>query len=221
MNAMKRVLAVLAAASLLVFISGCQQQSREITNLSTVEVRNYEGKDLSSILDFRENSIKGPQHVNVSGYSLRVYGLVGTPRNYSYDDVLSHKKYSKVVELNCVEGWSVKILWEGVLVKDLLEEANVKDNADTVIFRAYDGYSTSFPMDYIRNRSIILAYRMNNVTLPAERGFPFELVAEDKWGYKWIKWVTEIEASNNSAYRGYWEQAGYSQNGDLNKPMFG
>ena len=39
--------------------------------------------------------------------------------------------------------------------------------------------------------------KMNNVTIPPERGFPFMLVAESKWGYKWIKWVTKIEVSNN------------------------
>ena len=81
--------------------------------------------------------------------------------------------------------------------------------ANTVVFTAHDGYTTSFPLDYIMNRDIIMAYRMNNVTLPAERGYPFELVAEDKWGYKWIKWIEKIELTDNPDYRGYWEQRGY------------
>ena len=66
----------------------------------------------------------------------------------------------------------------------------------------------------------MLAYKMNEVVLPPERGFPFQLVAEEKWGYKWIKWVTEIELSDDESYRGYWEQRGYSNNGDLNKGFF-
>ena len=45
------------------------------------------------------------------------------------------------------------------------------------------------------DNNIMLAYKMNNVTLPAERRYPFELVAEDKWGYKWIKWVEKIGCS--------------------------
>jgi DMSO/TMAO reductase YedYZ molybdopterin-dependent catalytic subunit len=61
---------------------------------------------------------------------------------------------------------------------------------------------------------------MNNITLPAERGFPFQLVAESKWGYKWIKWVTEIELSDNLNYKGYWESRGYSNNGNLNESFF-
>jgi DMSO/TMAO reductase YedYZ molybdopterin-dependent catalytic subunit len=67
---------------------------------------------------------------------------------------------------------------------------------------------------------ILIAYKMNNVTLPTERGFPFQLVAESKWGYKWIKWITEIELSSDTTYKGYWEQRGYSNEGNLNKSFF-
>ena len=55
---------------------------------------------------------------------------------------------------------------------------------------------------------------MNNVTIPPEYGFPFQLVAESKWGYKWIKWVTKIEVSNDTNYTGYWESRGYTNGGD-------
>jgi DMSO/TMAO reductase YedYZ molybdopterin-dependent catalytic subunit len=116
-----------------------------------------------------------------------------------------------------VEGWSVAILWEGLLVKDLLAGAKVKPEAKVVIFYAYDGYTTSLPLDYIMNNNILMAYKMNGVTLPPERGFPFELVAESKWGYKWEKWVTQIELSDDVNYRGYWERQGYSNSADLNQ----
>ncbi|MFH1055692.1 MAG: molybdopterin-dependent oxidoreductase [Candidatus Altiarchaeota archaeon] len=209
-------------AVLLVLLTlGCiQPQPGGVVELGSVEVRHYEGKDLSSVYDFRENSIKGPQYVNASGYSLKVTGLVDSPKSYTYDEVLSHQRYSKVVTLYCVEGWDVTLRWEGVFVRDLISEANVKPEANTIIFHAYDGYTTSFPLSYVLDHSILLAYKMNNVTLPPERGFPFQLVAEDKWGYKWIKWVTEIELSNDPKYKGYWERRGYSQSGDLDKPRF-
>ncbi|VVB61256.1 Oxidoreductase molybdopterin binding domain protein [uncultured archaeon] len=60
-----------------------------------------------------------------------------------------------------------------------------------------------------------------HATLAVERGFPFQLVAESKRGYKWIKWVTEIELSDNLNYKGYWESRGYSNSGDLNESFFG
>ena len=59
------------------------------------------------------------------------------------------------------------------------------------------------------------------VELPPERGFPFEVVAESKWGYKWVKWVTKIELSGDPNYRGYWESRGYNNDGDLSGPIFG
>ena len=45
------------------------------------------------------------------------------------------------------------------------------------------------------------------VVLSPERGVPFQLVAERKWGYKGI---TQIELSNDVDYKGYWESRGYS-----------
>jgi DMSO/TMAO reductase YedYZ molybdopterin-dependent catalytic subunit len=186
--------------------------------LNGTQVKEYKGENLSSVNDFRENSIKGPQYVDESAYKLKITGLVDKPGEYTYRQVIdSHQHYSKAVELDCVEGWSVNILWEGVLVKDLLKEAGPKPDAKTVIFKAYDGYSTSFPISYLEDNDILMAYKMNNVTIPPERGFPFMLVAESKWGYKWIKWITEIELSNDTNYEGYWESRGYSDSGNLNE----
>jgi DMSO/TMAO reductase YedYZ molybdopterin-dependent catalytic subunit len=193
----------------------------ETKTLESVEIREYEGEDLSSINAFRENSIKGPQYIDAENYTLTVSGLVNNELQLTYDEVVNdYQNFKKVITLHCVEGWSVTILWEGILVKDLIEAAGVDPNANTVIFYAYDGYSTSVPLDYIIDNDIIMAYKMNNVTLPPERGFPFQLVAESKWGYKWIKWITEIELSDNAGYRGYWESRGYSDWADISEPAF-
>ncbi|UCC57898.1 MAG: molybdopterin-dependent oxidoreductase [Candidatus Bathyarchaeum sp.] len=187
-----------------------------VIELDGVEIREYEGQDLSSVNDFRENSIKGPQYVDSETYRLAITGLVDNELEYTYDDVISNNQHFKeVVTLHCVEGWRVTILWEGFLVEDIIEEAGVNPAATTMIFYAYDGYSTSVPLDYIIDNNILIAYKMNNATLPPERGFPFQLVAESKFGYKWIKWITEIELSDNEDYRGYWESRGYSNDADL------
>jgi DMSO/TMAO reductase YedYZ molybdopterin-dependent catalytic subunit len=183
--------------------------------LDNVEVKEYQGQNLSSVNDFRENSIKGPQKVDINNYRLEVSGLVQNPQNYTYDQIKAKQTYQKVVKLDCVEGWDVTILWEGVQVKDILNDVKPLPQANTVIFYAVDGYSTSFPLDYFQNNQIIMAYKMNNATIPPERGFPFQLVAESKWGYKWIKWIEKIELSNNSSYKGYWESRGYSNSGNL------
>jgi DMSO/TMAO reductase YedYZ molybdopterin-dependent catalytic subunit len=180
------------------------------------EIREYEGQDLSSIGDFSANAIRGTQHVNASTYRLTITGLVNESLEYSYGDVVNwFQKYQKVVTLHCVEQWSVTILWEGFLLKDLLNPTEINPNATTVIFRAYDGYTTSLPLNYILDNDILIAYKMNGLTLPPERGFPFQLVAESKFGYKWIKWITQIELSDNENYRGFWESRGWSNEADI------
>jgi DMSO/TMAO reductase YedYZ molybdopterin-dependent catalytic subunit len=185
--------------------------------LKDIEIRNYRGENLSSINSLRENSIKGVQYINITDYKLEISGLVEKPKNYSYQDILNKQSYEKIITLYCVEGWNVKILWKGILVRDLLDEVKPKEKANTIIFYAKDGYSTSFPLDYFYRNDIIMAYEMNNVTIPPERGYPFHLVAESKWGYKWAKWITKIEISNDTNYRGYWESRGYSNEGNLNQ----
>jgi DMSO/TMAO reductase YedYZ molybdopterin-dependent catalytic subunit len=180
------------------------------------EIREYEGENLSSISSFRENSIRGIQYVNASNYSLTIRGLVNKTVEYTYDEVVSgFQKYQKVVTLHCIEGWSVDILWEGFLMEDLLNEADFNPDAVAVIFYAYDGYSTALPLDYILENDILIAYKMNGLVLPPERGFPFQLVAESKFGYKWIKWITELEVSDDAEYLGYWERRGYSNEADV------
>ena len=140
------------------------------------EIREYEGEDLSSISAFRENSIKGPQHVLNATYQLAITGLVNNT---------------------------------------LLQTAGIDNRTRVVIFHAYDGYTTSLPLDYLLDKDILIAYKMNGLTLPPERGYPFELVAESKLGYKWIKWITEIELSDDVDYTGFWESRGYPNTADI------
>ena len=188
----------------------------DLQELTKIEVTEYEGKDLSSLTDFRENSIKGPQYINTDVYTLTIDGLVEQPNSLTYDEVLDNQKYTKVVTLHCVEGWSVDILWEGILLADLFEAVDIQESADTVIFHSEDGYSTALPLQTIMDRQLMIAYKMNGVVLPPERGFPFQLVAEDKLGYKWIKWITRIELSDDANYKGYWEQRGFDNEADVN-----
>jgi DMSO/TMAO reductase YedYZ molybdopterin-dependent catalytic subunit len=203
----------------MILFSGCLQEN---FILDAVEVREYNGENLSSIYDFRENSIKGPQYIDKQNYTLKVSGMVENPKTYTYNETVStFQNYKKVITLFCVEGWSVKILWDGILVTDIIDASIPLETANTLIFYAYDGYTTSLPIDYVHSNDILIAFKMNNVTLPPQRGWPFQLVAESKWGYKWIKWVTEIELSDNNDYEGYWERRGYSNDASLNKSYFG
>ena len=184
------------------------------------EVTQYQGQNLTSINDFLEDidqhpdvAIDGTQYINQTTYRLTVTGLVNNTLQYTYDDVVNNfQSYQQVGKLLCVEGWSVTMLWQGVLINDLLKEAGASPNATTLIFYASDGYTTALPLDYVVQNNLILAYKVNNVTLPAAAGFPLMLIAQNQYGYKWIKWVTKIDVSNDSSYLGYWESRGYPNN---------
>jgi DMSO/TMAO reductase YedYZ molybdopterin-dependent catalytic subunit len=195
--------------------SGCVSERGEPgTYGNETENLSYEGKSLTPIAQQRNNAIEGTQYIDRESYRLQVNGLVEKPLNLTYEEITGLPQTSKVVDLNCVEGWNFTAKWTGVRIADLFEEAGAMENATTVIFYSADGYSTSLDKDYLLENDIILAYRLNDVTLPPDRGFPLQLVAEGKYGYKWAKWIIRIEL-NDLPYRGYWEKKGYNNTADV------
>jgi len=184
-----------------------------------VEITQYEGERLGSVDDFRENSIRGVQRIDAGSYSLLIDGLVEQTASHTYQELLRMPHQRKLVTIHCVEGWSVKALWEGIPLRILLEDVAPINAATTVIFHAADGYTTSLPLETILERNLIIADRLNGLVLPPANGFPFQLVAEDKLGYKWIRWLTRIELSSDSDYRGFWETRGYNNGADIDGPI--
>ena len=95
---MKKVIIIAAALSIIISITmtaliGCTEKDlNRTTELEPVEITEYEGSNLSSVDDFRENSIKGPQRVDIEGYQLKISGLVENERSYLYDEVISQNQ---------------------------------------------------------------------------------------------------------------------------------
>ena len=73
---------------IVIMVAGCRQPTTTI--LPGVEVREYEGEQLSTISAFRENSIKGPQTIDIEDYQLEITGLVTDDREFSYDEILEN-----------------------------------------------------------------------------------------------------------------------------------
>ncbi|OJH49275.1 oxidoreductase molybdopterin binding protein [Methanohalophilus portucalensis FDF-1] len=184
------------------------------------ETLEYNGVELTPIEEQRNNGIEGTQYIDRETYTLKINGMVNETENISYEQLTSYPAISRIVPLDCVEGWRFTALWTGVPVETLLEEAEVSAGANTVIFYSKDGYSTSLSLDYLIDNNIIVAYKLNNVTLPQERGFPLQLVAEGKYGYKWSKWITGIEVTDDDNYEGFWERRGYNNDADVDGPRF-
>lgn len=180
------------------------------------EIREYEGKRLDPFDRKYDNSIKGPQQVDIKKYRLEVTGLVENLQSLTYQEVLALPNIKRAVTLHCVEGWDEHLLFEGVRLADVLALAKPKKGVRTVIFYAADGYSSSLTYDDVTRLDLMLAAKINGKVLDANRGFPFQVVAESKLGYKWVKWVSRIELSKDP-YKGYWEKRGYDNEADVEK----
>ncbi|HEY5575269.1 MAG TPA: molybdopterin-dependent oxidoreductase [Clostridiaceae bacterium] len=216
---MKRIIFLIISLMNLLLLASCTGtdgiSSATESRYQESEIREYNGVRLDPSVGLRDNSIKGIQHVDISTYTLKVSGLVKNPVSLAYNDILALPAFEKLITLHCVEGWDATVLWKGVLLKDIIGKASAESTANTVIFHSVDGYTTSLPLQAIIDKNIILAYSSNRITLPAELGYPFIVVAEDKLGYKWARWVTEIELSDNPNYKGYWETRGFDNNADV------
>jgi len=217
-KSMKLIHLFLIVSVIFVITSGCVSEKKGpgVYDNQTENI-SYQGKSLTPISEQRNNAIKGTQYIDRESYRLQVDGLVEIPRNFTYEEILKLPETSKIVDLNCVEGWSFTAKWTGVKIADLFNETGTLENSTTAIFYSADGYSTSLDLDYLLKNNIILAYRLNDVTMPHDKGFPLQLVAESKYGYKWAKWIVRIELSD-LPYRGYWEQRGYNNTADVGGP---
>jgi DMSO/TMAO reductase YedYZ molybdopterin-dependent catalytic subunit len=203
--------------------TGAAPGSPSISGAAEIEATEYLGRSLTPIKDQRNNALKGVQKIDRDSYKLTVDGLVDKPLSLSYADLLAYSQISRLTELDCVEGWNFVAKWSGPELKAIFNDAGVKPEALIAIFYSTDapeGYS-SLALDYIREKDIIIALKLNDLTLPPDRGFPFQVVADSKFGYKWAKWIVRIELSSNTSFRGYWESGGYSNKADVGGPSFG
>jgi len=186
------------------------------------EATEFQGKKLTPIRDQLNNALSGTQVIDRDTYKLTVDGLVDQPLELSYDDLLAYEQVSRLMDLDCVEGWNFTAKWTGPSLNAIFADAKVKPEARIAIFHTTDvpeGY-TSLDLSYIKDNDIIIALKLNDITLPADRGFPFQVVAMSKYGYKWAKWVTRIQLSDDTSFKGFWEIRGYNNNADVGGPAF-
>lgn len=154
------------------------------------------------------NALGQPQ-VTIESYRLVVEGLVDSTLSYSYGDLLKlQSEQSDTMLMYCVEGWEVYGNWHGVPVIDLLFAAGVNPKATHVTFHGIDGYTTTLSLKYLNKYKTLLAYKVNDLWLFKEDGFPLRLTVPGLFGYKWAKYVNRLEVIDKP-FLGFWEQRGY------------
>lgn len=147
-----------------------------------------------------------PEH-----YRLRVSGLVDRPLVLSLADLQSMPSTSLVRDFQCVTGWRVPAVhWEGVRLADVLDAAGVRSGASALSFESYDGADTeSLTLDQARRSDVVVAYRMLGAPITTAHGGPVRLYVAPMYGYKSLKWLSEIRVVDR-VVPGFWEENGYA-----------
>ena len=175
------------------------------------------GREVSPITpndEFYITSYRSPPDVRIANWNLIIKGLVRSPMTLTYAGLLGRPTISEIVTLECVgNGVGGKSIgtaeWEGVSLKVLLDDAGIESQAYDVVFRAADGYSDSFPIERAMQGDVLIAHKMNGVTLPPGHGYPARIIVPGIYGMKNVQWLTEIELVKKD-YHGYFQRQGWS-----------
>ena len=150
-------------------------------------------------------------------WRLTVGGLVARPLSLSMAEIRAMPRREQITRHDCVEGWSAIGKWTGVPLKLLLDLAGARSSARFAVFRCADRYGASNYYESIDlidalHPQTILAWMLNDASLPISNGAPLRLRVERMLGYKHAKYVERIElvddlASIGQGYGGYWEDS--------------
>jgi DMSO/TMAO reductase YedYZ molybdopterin-dependent catalytic subunit len=157
-----------------------------------------------------------------AAYRLEIDGLVEKPASLSLAELRDLPSRTQITRHDCVEGWSAIGKWKGARLAALLEAVQPRNRARFVVFHCADPkesdgtspYYESIDLEEAFHPQTILAYELNDRTLPIPNGAPLRLRVERQLGYKHAKYVMRIELVESfDAIRGgrggYWEDRGY------------
>jgi DMSO/TMAO reductase YedYZ molybdopterin-dependent catalytic subunit len=149
-------------------------------------------------------------------WQISVTGLVARPFTIALPDLLSRSARELERDIHCVTGWSRRACrFEGLPLRELLDEAGVDDQARFVRFLAHSDHDhhTSLPLDVARADTFV-AWGLDGGPLPMENGGPVRTVTPSRWFYKSLKWLRRIELLAEDRL-GTWEDGlGYHNVGD-------
>lgn len=109
-----------------------------------------------------------------------------TTREWTYDELLAFDDRLRAT-LDCTGGFYSTQDWSGVWLSGLLPAG---DKGDSLHVRSATGYDRRFATHDAPR--ILVATRLGGMPLDPGHGFPVRLVAPDRRGYWWVKWVTTI-----------------------------
>jgi len=134
-----------------------------------------------------------PDRIDLSEWSLTVGGAVDRPRQLAYEELSPETREEAL--LDCTSGWYTVQEWRGLRVGDVLDEVEPDQDAAYVRFVSVTGYRWSLPIDEARDA--LLATHIGDEPLQHGHGRPLRLVAPDRRGFQWVKWIDRVEVRHD------------------------
>lgn len=163
--------------------------------------------------------------VSSAYWSLALSGAVANPKRYNLTQLQALPSMDMYDTFLCVSNLVNGNLvgnakWTGLKISDLIADAGgLLPGAQYIVFYSVDGYSVGLPVSKATAPDSILAYKMNDATLPVKHGYPLRAVIPGLYGMMSAKWINEIRVVN-SAYDGYWQTRGWTNDATVNTQSF-
>ncbi len=148
-------------------------------------------------------------------WQLRITSNGELVRLWRYTDLLALARHERYVTLRCVSNTLKSnlmgtALWSGVSVRQLCDVSWLPSSITELAIIGADGHDDSLPIDYALSSHVFLALGMNGLTLNRAHGFPVRFLAPRYYGFKSVKWISEL-AFVSTPYYGTWPKMGYTK----------
>ena len=163
--------------------------------------------------------------VSSAYWSLALSGAIANPKKYNLFQLQALPSIDMYDTFLCVSNLVNGNLvgnakWTGLKISDLIADAGgLLPGAQYIVFYSVDGYSVGLPVAKATAPDSILAYKMNDATLPVKHGYPLRAVIPGLYGMMSAKWINEIKIVN-SVYDGYWQTRGWTNDATVNTQSF-
>lgn len=135
--------------------------------------------------------------VNLDTWRLEVTGHVKKPSSLHRSQLIGLPSIERNVLLICPGFFANHGTWKGISIKELLRRVEAKDGVTHVAIGGPKGpyeKAVRYPMEDVLSDKVFLAFGVNGEGLPRKHGFPLRVVAEDYYGYDWVKYVYRVTA---------------------------
>jgi DMSO/TMAO reductase YedYZ molybdopterin-dependent catalytic subunit len=144
------------------------------------------------------DAFKRHQAAGFADWRLSVDGMVARPASLSLSDLGGLPVHSQITEVVCEEGWSYIAEWIGTPLVEVLNEVGVLPQARYVVYVSIEhGWWESIDMADALHPQTFLTWGMNDGDLPVSFGGPLRLRVPRQLGYKSVKYITRITATDS------------------------